>query len=202
MRRYKRLVIATGCLLMGACLTVKAQKTETKTLVIAGYPDSAEWLMTDVLQRVGDVYEKENPDVRVKIRPHISYRLARKLVLSGKAAGMMISEKMNRFRAYASQTGGERGFNDLKLKLFLPIATRVIRSESEVLARMRLGIASNRISDRLSDFLDFLSSDAAKEAVSQIKDVEITPPGPTPARDRKGLKRGGPVKLDEPILAY
>ncbi len=200
MRRTAMPLFVAACVLLLAGPSAAGEKGG-KTVTIVGYPDGAEWLMTRVLRRVGRAYREETGG-KVRVEPRLSYREARNKVLEGKAAGMMISEKGNRFRAYASQTGGERGFSELKMNRFLPFATRVIRSEDEVLSRMRLGLATDRRAKKLRRFLSFLSTDAAKRAIRGIPDLELTPPADEPTRDTSGLKRGGPVELEEPILVY
>lgn len=195
-------LISIACVCFLTVANRAAYSRRPGTLLFTGYPDGAEWLMVEVMRRIGDAYDKAHHGMCIRLEPGLSYWQSRTKVLEGEAAGLMISEEMNRYRAYASQSGGSRGFNELKLDRFIPISVRVIRSRNQVLARMRLGIATDRMSKELKQFLSFLKTDAAKEAIAGIPDMEIAVPSSKPVFDKRGLKRGGEVQLEKPVLSY
>lgn len=200
------LLMAIGCLLTHGNVQSQEpsakQKQDVKTLIIAGYPDGGEWLMTKVLHRVGYEFERTHPNVRVMLKPGISYLEARKMVLDGTAAGIMISEKMNLYRAYASQTGGDRGFSTLKLDRFYPFAVRDIRSREKSIEKWRLGIATHQKTKLLDQFLEFFSGKQARKAVSDIPDLKLITPADQPTKIEEGYKKGGKAKLDQPVFSY
>ncbi len=171
-------------------------------LLIAGYPDSAEWLTAEVLRRVGAEYEKRHPDVKVRFKPGISWAQGRQMVLEGKACGIMISEKINKVRAYYAQTGPSRGFNTLKLDKFIPIAKRIIRSEDRILGEFRLGIAADKISQELANFLEFLSTEKAKKAIRGVPYTEPVDRLEKPQAIDKIFYNYKEVSLDQPVLSY
>ncbi len=199
-------LLAAGCLLIPG--TGQSQEStgggeqDVEKLIIAGYPDGGEWLITRVLRRVGYSYERSHPNVRVLLKPGISYLEARKMVLDGRAAGIMISEKMNLYRAHASQTGGDRGFSTLKLDKFLPFAVRRIRSREATLEKWRLGIATHRRTELLNQFLQFFDEKPARQAVRDIPDLELVTPADQPKKIEKGYKKGGTVDLEHPVFSY
>lgn len=200
---WKRLSILIA--LSAAVVSVSAgAKTEQTKLVFAGYPDPAEFLIADVLRRVGDAYEEKNPHVQVEIERGLGYLASRKLVLEGKATGMMISEMLNEPRAYQTQhaVSGAKATYDLKMNKFLPVAVRVIRSKEETLARIRLGIVTDRVPDELRSFLDFLASEEARGAIAELEHVELARPAEKPEKIKEVYYKRKKVTLEQPILSY
>lgn len=191
----------------------KEPKDGKTALLFVGYPDGSNWLMTDMLRRLGRAYEEENPPVKVRLKPRTGYKEARPAVLNGKAVGMMISEEINKIRAYVTTIQQGRAFGrgyarELKLNRFIPIAVRTIRSEEgEVVASIRFGIATNRITYGLKGFLAFLGTNEAEEALADLVDMRPAKPKDKPTRITEIRKTQGypwkePQRLPQPILAY
>ncbi len=213
-RRIRRLALActTVAALCGTARVaekpapnIPADNKGAVKLVFAGYPDPAEWLIADVLRRLAAAYEKEHPDVAIAVNPGRSYLASRQRAIDGSVAGVMISERTNEIRACKSQDVGKskkKGFRKLELDTFIPIAARVIRSEKKVLARVRLGIATDRIADDLKGFLVFLDTDAAKKALRTVPFIEPVERRSQPKTVREVEYRGRKVTLPKPVRSY
>lgn len=207
MKRKGRLFIVSMILTIGCCLagTPDAGDSTARTqLVFVGYPDPAEFLITEVLRRVGDAYEERNPAVRVKVERGLGYLESREEVLEGEATGMMISEMLNEPRAYQTQhsVSGAHATYELKMDKFLPVAARILRSRDAKLTTMRIGFVTDEISNELQEFLDFLSSKEAREAIADLEYVELREPAQSPERVREVFYKRQKVTLDQPILSY
>ena len=195
-------VLASGtCLARGAAPAEGEEKTELR---FVSYPDPAEFIIADVLRRVGDAYEECHPGVRVTVETGLGYLASRELVLQGRADGMMISEMLNEPRVYQVQadTGGAHATHDLKLPHFLPVVNRIIESDEETLAAMPLGLVTGQMSEELRTFLDFLSTDAAREAVADLEHVTLVQPADSPRKVTEIRYKRQKVSLDQPILAH
>jgi len=179
-----------------------SEVSKDAVLLIAGYPDSTEWLTVEVLRRVGAEYERRHPNVDVRLNPGISWAQGRQMVLEGKACGIMISEKINKVRAYYAQSGPSRGFNSLKLDKFIPVAKRTVRSEDKILGEFRLGIAANKISPELTEFLEFLSTEEAKKSIREIPYMEPVERLKNPQVINKIYYNYEETDLDQPVLSY
>ncbi len=171
-------------------------------LVIAGYPDTAEWLMADVFRRLAAAYARTDPNTEVVIDRGLSYARGRKRVLSGSVGGIMITEPTNEVRAAKGQDGKKRGFRKLEMDKFIPVAKRVIRSRRRILAEVRLGIATARLSPELQGFLDFLSTEAARKALRAVPYVEPVERLAEPRAVREITIHGKKVTLTQPIWTY
>lgn len=196
-------VFVTTSLWSSALAAPKADRGN-KELVFVSYPDPAEFLTADILRRVGDAYEREHPEARVTVKTGLGYLASRELVIEGKATAMMISEMLNAPRAYQTQhsVSGAHAEHELKLDKFLPIGARIIRSEEKQLAKMRMGLVTDRISNKLRHFLDFLGSESAGKSVAALPHVELIRPSKTSEKIKKvHYKRQG-VTLRKPILMY
>lgn len=192
---------AGACLVRGASAAEEKEKTELR---FVSYPDPAEFIIADVLRRVGDAYEERHPGVRVTVETGLGYLASRELVLEGKADGMMISKMLNEPRVYQVQadTGGAHATHDLKLPHFLPVVNRIIESDEKTLAEMPLGLVTDQVSEELRSFLDFLSTDAAREAVSDLDHVELVEPSDSPQEVTEIRYKRQKVTLDQPILVH
>lgn len=184
---------------------------QKKELVFTCYPDTAEWLMLEVMSRVGREYARAHPGApRVRLEPGLTYRAARNQVSDGSAAGMLITEQINKMRAgiifKVGKDGRGRGFERMALNRYVPVAKRVIRSETEVLAEVRLGFATDELTPELEAFLEFLSSEQAVAAIRNVRFVEPVErraePEPVTEVPYKPYKSGVTVTLKEPILTY
>ncbi len=198
-------IVLVGTVLVRGSSSVRAEpEPEQKTLVFVAYPDPAEFLMFDILRRVGDEYQKKHPNIRVKLEFGLTYLAARKMVLEDRAEAMAISEMLNEPRAYQAQhaTGGAHASGRLKLNHFLPVATRLIRNETETLEKMRLGLATDEVSEELRNFVVFFSSAAARRAVSDLKHLELHAPSATPNEVTEIYYKREKKQLSKPLLIY
>ncbi|MFO7906016.1 MAG: hypothetical protein R6U98_25375 [Pirellulaceae bacterium] len=169
------------------------------------------WPILEVVSRLARAYERANPRApKIRFEPGLTYRAAREMVTEGQAVGMLISEEINQMRAAiifeAGLDGRGRGFENLKLNRFAPFAARIIRSETEQLAEVRLGLATDRVSPELEDFLKFVSSERGGSIIREVRFMKPVKrrqrPLPVKQAPYKPYKSGNTVTLEEPILTY
>jgi ABC-type molybdate transport system substrate-binding protein len=112
----------------------------------------------DVMTALSRVYMDKNPGAVIKVNFDLVYK-AQDHVLAGDADAVLVTDKY---------------YKKLKTDMlkFTPVVKRTVMRNGKIVGSHTYGVAAVKISPELQQFLNFIKSDAGKEVIKSIPNVD------------------------------